>query len=141
MSEISPLFLQIRARHGHYCPMSTLGARLGEAAVQALGGAGDRLTARYLIGTCAVDGVALATGCLPEAGRMVVDNRGRHCLELWDAGTGQGVQAELTAVALERAAQCRTFQEQGAVAAAEMALAALRSDPLQELVTLAPLPR
>lgn len=142
MAEIPQLFLRIHQRHGHYCPMSTLGARLGEAALQALQALEDSpadLRARYQIETCAVDGIALATGCLPEDGRLTVQAEGRHRLQLRD-GSGREVCAELTAEALERAAACRRLLDAGD-AAAEEALAALRSGPLETLVRLSPVRR
>lgn len=136
MVEIPELFQRIHQRHGHYCPMSTLGARLGEAALQALGGSPRDLRACYQIETCAVDGIALATGCLPEAGRLSVRAEGRHRLQLQD-GDGRHVAVELTPTALERAAACRRLLDAGD-AAAEGALAALRSAPLEVLVRIDP---
>lgn len=132
MTEIPELFLQIHARHGHYCPMSTLGARLGQAALQALGEPVAELRGWYQIETCAIDGIALTTGCLPEQGRLTVLAEGRHRLRLQD-DYGHGVYAELSAEALERAAACRRLLDAGDPAA-ETALAALRSDPVGELV-------
>lgn len=134
MSIIPDLFLRIHARHGHYCPMSTLGARLGLAALQALGGNARDLQACYQIETCAVDGIALTTGCLPEEGSLRVVPAGRHRLQLRDA-SGRGVCAELTVTALERAAACRRLLDAGE-SAAEDALAALRSGPAEELITI-----
>lgn len=136
MPAIPELFLRIHDRHGHYCPMSTLGARLGLAAMQALGERAAELRAWYHIETCAIDGIALATGCLPEEGRLTVLAEGRHRLRLED-DCGQGVYAELTATALERAAACRRLLD-AADPAAESALAALRSDPAGELVHVWP---
>ena len=132
MPAIPELFLRIHDRHGHYCPMSTLGARLGLAAMQALGATSAELRAWYHIETCAIDGIALTTGCLPEEGRLTVLAEGRHRLRLQD-DCGHGVYAELTAGALERAAACRRLLDAGDPAA-EAALAALRSDPLAALV-------
>ena len=127
------LFLRIRARHGHYCSMSTLGGRLGEAALSALGAVGGELHAIYHIDTCAADGIAVATGCLPEEGRLTVNNVGRHRLELWGTA-GRGVRAELTAMALERAAACRKRLDAGGDA--DEVLAVLRSAPADELIAL-----
>lgn len=137
MPAIPELFLRIHARHGHYCPMSTLGARLGLAAIQALGETAAGLRGWYQIETCALDGIALTTGCLPEEGRLTVLAEGRHRLRLQD-DSGHGVCAELTATALERAAACRRLLD-AADPAAEVALAALRSDPVEELVWVYPL--
>jgi formylmethanofuran dehydrogenase subunit E len=131
------LFLRIRARHGHYCPMSTLGGRLGMAALQALGEGTGEMTATYFIDTCAADGVAMATGCLQEEGRLTVRNEGCHRLELC-AADGRGVAAELTATALEQAAACRRQLDAGEDA--DTVLAPLRAAPLEALLILTPLP-
>jgi formylmethanofuran dehydrogenase subunit E len=128
----SDLFLRIRARHGHYCPMSTLGGRLGVAALELLGEGVGALVATYHIDTCAADGIAEATGCLPK-----VKAEGRHRLEL-RAGEGCGVAAELTAAALERAAVCRRQLDAGEDA--DVVLAGLRTAPDQELLIVMPLP-
>jgi formylmethanofuran dehydrogenase subunit E len=130
------LFLRIRARHGHYCPMSTLGGRLGLAALAALGEGVDGLTAIYCIETCAADGIAVVTGCLPEAGRLTVANDGRHRLEL-RCGDGRGVVAELTVLALEKAAACRKRMDAGEDA--DLVLEVLRTAPVAELIALTPL--
>lgn len=113
--------------------MSTLGGRLGMAALSALGDADEELTASYHIDTCAADGIAVATGCLQEDGRLAVSNNGCHRLEL-RCGDGCGVAAELTATALERAAVCRRQLDEGADP--DVVLAALRTAPVAELMTL-----
>ena len=133
MTESSDLFLRIRARHGHYCPMSTLGGRLGAAALQALGEPVGVLRGCYHMDTCAIDGIAVATGCLPEEGRLTVHPDGRHRLELRTAA-GRGVCAELTATALERAAVCRRLLDDGGDA--DAVLAGLRTGPVGELMAL-----
>lgn len=116
--------------------MSTLGGRLGLAALAALGNDCGPLTATYGIDTCAVDGIAVATGCLPEQGRLTVRDLGRHRLEL--RGSGGGVAAELTAAALARAALCRERLAAGEDAAA--VLAGVRNAPDAELLVLTSLP-
>ena len=136
MNDFADIFLHIRARHGHYCAMSTLGGRLGLAALAALGEGADGLTATYRIETCAADGIALATGCLPEEGRLTVCNEGRHRLELRTVD-GRGVAAELTPAALEAAARCRKRLDAGEEAG--VVLAALRNAPVAELITVTPL--
>jgi formylmethanofuran dehydrogenase subunit E len=136
MTETAELFSRIRARHGHYCAMSTLGGRLGLAALAALGSEVSAFTATYRIDTCAADGIAMATGCLQEEGRLVIHNEGRHRLELRTAGGG-GVAAELTARALAEAAACRRRLDAGE--AAEVVLATVRTAPDAELIALMPL--
>ena len=127
------LFLRIRTRHGHYCAMSTLGGRLGEAALAALGAGSGDLTATYLIETCATDGIAVATGCRAEDGRLLVRNQGRHRLEL-RGGAGRGVAAELTAAALQLAAVCRVRLDRGEDP--DVVLMTLRTCPAEELVVV-----
>jgi formylmethanofuran dehydrogenase subunit E len=51
------LFLELVRRHGHFCPMSTLGVRIGWAAQQHR--VGEIHAAVYLMRTCAVDGIQL----------------------------------------------------------------------------------
>ena len=131
MTETADLFLRIRARHGHYCAMSTLGGRLGLAALAALGEGCGVLTAVYSIDTCAKDGIAEATGCTP-----VVKAEGCHRLALRRAD-GAGVVAELTPAALAEAARCRQRLDAGEEAEAVLAL--LRSAPVAELITVTPL--
>ena len=116
--------------------MSTLGGRLGVAALQVLGEAAGELTACYHIDTCAADGIAVATGCLLENGRLTMRPDGLHRLDLWGA-KGLGVRAELTTTALERAAACRKLLDDGGDA--DAVLAALRSGPAAELIALTPL--
>ncbi|MCM2265169.1 MAG: formylmethanofuran dehydrogenase subunit E family protein [Desulfuromonadales bacterium] len=136
MTDLSDLFLRIRARHGHYCPMSTLGGRLGEMALLAVGKDAGALTATYHIDTCAADGIAVATGCLPEEGRLKMHPDGLHRLEL-RGEDGVGVRAELTPTALERAAACRKQLDEGG--APDEVLTELRTGPADELIALTPL--
>jgi formylmethanofuran dehydrogenase subunit E len=136
MIHTDDLFLRIHARHGHYCPMSTLGGRLGTAALSALGRRSEGLMATYHIETCAADGIAVATGCLPEDGRLTVRPDGLHRLDL-RGEDGVGVRAELTASALEQAAACRQRLDAGEDA--DAVLAELRSASVAELIMLMPL--
>ena len=57
-----PLFARIYARHGHRCPMSTLGGRLGLAALNALGETDGELKAVFANRTCAIYGITAVTG-------------------------------------------------------------------------------
>jgi formylmethanofuran dehydrogenase subunit E len=76
------IFIRIYARHGHRCPMSTLGGRLGLAALKGLGDCDGELQAVYSHRTCATDGIAETTGCTEEKGSLIVKNDGRHALAL-----------------------------------------------------------
>lgn len=101
------IFARIYARHGHRCPMSTLGGRLGLAAKKWLGDSVDVLQAVYSNRTCALDGIAEATGCTEAAGTLVVKSDGRHALTLTRSQTV--VEVELTAEALAMAGRYRSL--------------------------------
>jgi formylmethanofuran dehydrogenase subunit E len=83
--------------------MSILGARLGLAASEALGGRlpGRRLSARYFHQTCALDGIQLATSCTLGNGNLQVEAKGEHRLVLWDPQTREQARVRLTDAALE----------------------------------------
>lgn len=101
------IFARIYTRHGHRCPMSTLGGRLGLAALKWLAAPAEELQAIYTNRTCALDGIAEATGCSEDNGSLVVKNDGRHALKLSSAQAC--VEVELTADALEMAGRYRAL--------------------------------
>jgi formylmethanofuran dehydrogenase subunit E len=101
------MFVRIYARHGHRCPMSTLGGRLGLAAMKLLGDSTGNLQAIYSNRTCATDGIAEATGCSEDEGSLIVKSDGRHALLLSSAQAS--VEVELTAEALEMAGRYRSL--------------------------------
>lgn len=107
MIEPPEIFARIYVRHGHRCPMSTLGGRLGLAAMRFLGDSPGTRQAVYSHQTCALDGIAEVTGCCEDAGSLVVKNAGRHALIL-SAGKGS-VEVELTAEALAMAGGYRAL--------------------------------
>lgn len=108
MAQVPPeIYTRIYTRHGHRCPMSTLGGRLGLAATQRLAVHDGEMQATYSNRTCALDGIAEATGCSEEAGSLVVKNDGRHALTL--AAGDASVEVELTAEALELAGRYRSL--------------------------------
>jgi len=87
--------------------MSTLGGRLGMAALKWLGAGEGELKAVYSSRTCALDGIAETTGCAEEAGTLTVKGNSRHALLLKrDKGT---IEVELTAKALEMAGRYRAL--------------------------------
>ena len=71
--------------HGHRCPMSTMGARLAVAAMEALGvGKADQflIQADYGIKNCALDGIQFVTGCTLGNGNISCSDSGRPLLTL-----------------------------------------------------------
>ena len=108
MSHVPPeIFVRIYSRHGHRCPMSTLGGRLGLAAIKWLGVSIGELQAIFSNRTCATDGIAETTGCTEEKGSLIVKNDGRHALTLSSAQAS--VEVELTAEALQMAGRYRSL--------------------------------
>ena len=101
------LFAEIYEIHGHRCPMSTLGGRLGFAARQLFSGR-PPLRATYFIATCAADGISVMTGCSKAAGTLRIVARERHALWLQD-DAGCRVFAELSPQALQLAGTYRTL--------------------------------
>ncbi len=99
------LFDEIYARHGHRCPMSTLGGRIGYAADGRVAGPGR--VAVYYANTCALDGVRVTIGC--EDVRVL--NDGRHALALVCESDGRGVLVALREEALDIAWQYRRVSE------------------------------
>ncbi len=108
MSAPPEIFAAIYRRHGHRCPMSTLGGRLGLAARLVLGG-GDKMQAVYHIRTCALDGIAVTTGCREEEGNLRVAERGEH--RLWLTNGDSTVMVTLRPAALEIAGRYRQASE------------------------------
>lgn len=95
------VFEEIYRRHGHRCPMSTLGGRIGWAARPFVG---QGVEALYCIRTCAVDGIRTASGCEPT-----VVERGMHRLVL--LGESDGLSIALTRQALDTAWEYRRANE------------------------------
>ena len=111
------LFAEIYEIHGHRCPMSTLGGRLGFAARERLAGCAP-LTATYYIATCAADGISVMTGCQKTDHSLRIVSQDRHALWLQDAD-GRGVFAELSNQALQLAGEYRTLDQEEARRSAE----------------------
>lgn len=97
------LFRDLVRLHGHYCPMSTLGVRIGWAALQHK--VGGILDAVYFIRTCAVDGIQMV---LKERDLRMTE-REQHQLLLRD--DGGWLTIALRKEALQIAASYRQLSE------------------------------
>lgn len=104
-------FALLARLHGHRCPMSILGVRLGSAARERLRGDGGRLQARFHHRTCALDGIQLATGCTLGNGTIEVRPEGAHQLTLWVQESGESVTVRLTEEALRRGRAYASLRE------------------------------
>jgi formylmethanofuran dehydrogenase subunit E len=73
--------------HGHRCPMSILGARLGLAAKRVVGRHGEDgdVRATYYHRTCALDGIAAALGTTMGNSNLKSEPDGLHLLEAYNA--------------------------------------------------------
>ena len=87
--------------HGHTCPGSLMGLRLGLAAKEALNAQG-RIEAKTFIHTCPVDGIQVATGATYGNRAITVEDDKEMRLILTDTKTGKQVEATLTQEAMER---------------------------------------
>jgi len=66
--------------HGHRCPMSTMGARLGLAAMRALSVTKAEqfyIEAVCFAKNCALDGIQFTTGCTLGNGNLSYEDAGR----------------------------------------------------------------
>ena len=88
--------------HGHTCPGSLMGLRLGLAAKEALNAQG-RVEAKTFIHACPVDGIQVATGATYGNRAITVEDREEMRLILTDTKTSKQVEATLTQEAMERA--------------------------------------
>lgn len=110
---MSELYAQLAEQHGHYCPMSTLGLRLGQQALRvasALNATNWQFC--YYARTCAVDGISLA---LKRAGLPVdfsVDQQGQHLL-LCRSADGKELSLALSPEAMQLAKAYHEFDEDG----------------------------
>lgn len=88
--------------HGHRCPMSIMGARLGLAAARVVGRHGDNgdVKALYYHRTCALDGIAAALGTTPGNNNLRIEPDGLHLLEAQNITKGTSVAVGLTDAAL-----------------------------------------
>ncbi len=101
------LYRQLAERHGHYCPMSTLGLRLGLELVRRLrADAAGSWQLTYRARTCAADGIALALEASSVPAELQVEPLGQHLL-LCVAVDGRELSLGLSAEALQLAAGYR----------------------------------
>jgi formylmethanofuran dehydrogenase subunit E len=93
--------------HGHTCPGSLMGLRLGLAAKEVLNAQG-KITAKTFMLACSVDGIQIATGATLGNKAFTLEDRGEMFLILTDVETGKQVEARLTQEAMNRG---KTFRE------------------------------
>lgn len=129
--------------HGHRCPMSIMGARLGHAASLRVGrhGKGVDVTALFMNRNCALDGIMATLGTTPGNQNLKVDPRGLNMLEAANDETGARVRVTLTEEALslgKRYAELR--KSGGGEVEREEILQKLQSLPETEVVEVAVLP-
>lgn len=130
MIKAPEIFQRIYEQHGHRCPMSTLGGRMGLAALKRLDvKAGSGLSALFEHGTCAVDGIEIATGCSRLDGSLLVEESGSHAVVVSTA-EGCSVRVSLKGTALATAWEYRTADEAFTAGRGELGADELRA--LQE---------
>jgi formylmethanofuran dehydrogenase subunit E len=111
MTQTPKIFKRIYDQHGHRCPMSTLGGRMGLAALKSFDGvANSRLSVVFEHGTCAVDGIEITSRCSRSAGTLRVENSGQHSLVM-HSGQGSSVRITLNEFALATAWEYRVADE------------------------------
>ncbi|WP_303720324.1 FmdE family protein [Malonomonas rubra] len=107
------LYAKLAEIHGHYCPMSTLGLRLGLEAARLV-----TVTSQadwnfcYLARTCAADGIAMALGETERSIEFSVDPQGQHLL-VCRSVDGKELSLALSAEALQLAKDYHGFDDDG----------------------------
>jgi formylmethanofuran dehydrogenase subunit E len=94
--------------HGHRCPMSTMGARLGLAAMAALCVTkADQflVEGHYYSRNCALDGIQFTTGCTLGNGNFSFEDHGRASLVLRMRDESRCVTVSVSEPALARLAE------------------------------------
>jgi len=86
--------------HGHICPGSLMGLRLGLAAKEALNAQG-RIEAKTFLLACHVDGIQVGAGTTYGNRALTVEDRNELYLILTDVKSGKKVEARLTEEAME----------------------------------------
>ncbi len=91
--------------HGHRCPMSTMGARLGAAAMSGLGVTkADQFNIEAVFHTrnCALDGIQFVTGCTLGNGNIAHEDSGRAALTLRKRDGSRSTTVSISDAALKR---------------------------------------
>src|SRR5512145_2359452 len=87
--------------HGHTCPGSLMGLRLGLAAKEALKAEG-KIEAKTFLLACPVDGIQVGAGTTYGNRSLTVDDKKEMYLILTDTKSGREVEARLTREAVEK---------------------------------------
>jgi len=133
--------------HGHTCPGSLMGLRLGLTAKEALKGHG-KLKAKCFILACPVDGIQVGVGTTWGNRGLEVENRGEMSMVLTDIESGRQVEARLTEKATKKGTSYRELtgkarsqtagspERKGFEKDAEAVLDWFRTAPDSEVVTI-----
>ncbi len=87
--------------HGHICPGSLMGLRLGLTAKEALHAEG-KVEAKTFLLACSVDGIQVGAGATYGNKALTVDDKNEMYLILTDTKSGREVEARLTDEAMEK---------------------------------------
>ncbi|TLN09690.1 hypothetical protein FDZ71_09980, partial [bacterium] len=114
-SEREEFYALLKRFHGHRCPMSVLGARLGLAARERVGRHGEDgdVAAVYYHRTCAVDGIQVALGTTSGNTNIEVRPEGIHRLEAINKTRRMQAVLSLTDEALRRGKEYGDLRRSG----------------------------
>jgi len=108
-------FDALKMLHGHRCPMSILGARLGLAARAHVGRHGESgdVTALYHHQTCAIDGIQLALGTTGGNKNIEARPEGEHRLTATNKTKRMYITVRLSEEALRRGKEYAELRSAG----------------------------
>ncbi|HSW38405.1 MAG TPA: formylmethanofuran dehydrogenase subunit E family protein [Acidobacteriota bacterium] len=96
--------------HGHTCPGSLMGLRLGLTAKEALNAEG-KIEAKTFLHACSVDGIQAGAGTTYGNRALTVEDKKDLYLILTDTKSGRQVEARLTEEATEKGRGFRELSE------------------------------
>jgi formylmethanofuran dehydrogenase subunit E len=91
-------FSEVTKFHGHVCPGSALGYRVGEIAIQKLispRAIDEELLAVVENDSCSVDAIQVVTGCTMGKGNLIFKDHGKQAYTFMNRKTGEAVRISL----------------------------------------------
>ncbi len=130
-------YSRLHSFHGHRCPMSILGARLGLAAKEHVGRHGEDgdVHSHYFHRTCAIDGIQLALGTTTGNSNIEFTPEGTHRLIATNKSKRMQIEVILTPEALRRGKEYGELRRSGGdIMRMEEILHDLEKAPTNDLV-------
>ena len=93
-----PLFSEVTKFHGHVCPGTAIGYRVGEIAINKLEvsrSTDEELVAVVENDSCSVDAIQIVTGCTMGKGNLIFKDYGKHVYTFFNRDSGNILRISL----------------------------------------------